>query len=182
MNLKAWTGVGWHSMARCKKRRWAGEKSGPNPTDRGKSGVKRSLLTEAGGIPVGIVVDGANRHHMKLVCQTLASVAQSIEDKRLLHLADDWEQGLCMDAGYDYDEVRAIAQAFGYTTHIRSRGEESKAREAGKKARRWVVERTHSWLNRYRRLLVRWEKKAHNYLALLHFACALITWNRCLFG
>ncbi len=87
-----------------------------------------------------------------------------------------------MDAGYDYDEVREIAWEFGYTTHIRSRGEEKKAKEAGKKARRRVVERTHSWLNRFRRLLIRWEKKAQNYLAMMHFACALITWNQCLFG
>ena len=119
---------------------------------------------------------------MKLVCDTLVSVPQTIEDKRLEHLATGEEQGLCMDAGYDSDEVREIVQEFGYTTHIRSRGEEKKACEAGKKARRWVVERTHSWLNRYRRLLIRWEKKAQNYLAMLHFACALITWNQCLFG
>ncbi len=131
---------------------------------------------------MGLEIEGANRHDMKLVADTLASVPQQIEDKRLEHLAGGEEQGLCMDAGYDYDEVREIAEAFGYTTHIRSRGEEKKACEAGKKARRWVVERTHSWLNRYRRLLIRWEKKARNYLAMLHFACALITWNKCLFG
>lgn len=119
---------------------------------------------------------------MKLVGQTLASVPQSIEDQRLWHMASGFLQGLCMDAGYDSAEVRELAQAFGYTTHIRSRGEEHSAKVAGKRARRWVVERTHSWLNRYRRLLVRWDKKACNYLALLHFACALITWNRCLFG
>lgn len=87
-----------------------------------------------------------------------------------------------MDTGYDYDQVREIARALGYTTHIRPRGEEVQAKQAGKKARRWVVERTHNWLNRYRRLLVRWEKKAQNDLAMLHFACALITWNKCLFG
>lgn len=132
---------------------------------------------------MGLVVDGANRHDMKLVEASLCSVVQSIEDKRLVHLAaGQQEQGLCLDAGYDYDEVREVAQEFGYTTHIRRRGEEQQAKAAGQKARRWVVERTHSWLNRYRRLLVRWEKKGHNYLALLHFACALITWNRCLFG
>jgi hypothetical protein len=51
-----------------------GEKTGPNPTDRGKSGVKRSVLTEAQGIPVGLVVDGANRHDMKLVRATLDSI------------------------------------------------------------------------------------------------------------
>ncbi len=146
------------------------------------------MLTEAAGIPVGLVVEGANCHDMKLVRATLQSVPQSVEHKRQANLTDGagieapQEQGLCLDAGYDYDEVRRIAAEFGYTTHIRGRGEEKKAKEAGKKARRWVVERTHSWLNRYRRLLVRWEKHASNYLALLHFACALITWNRCLFG
>ncbi len=144
------------------------------------------MLTEAAGIPVGIAVEGANRHDMKLVEATLESMPESIEEKRLMHLeggeGGEGEQGLCMDAGYDYDEVREIAEEFGYTTHIRSRNEETAAKEAGKKARRWVVERTHSWLNRYRRLLVRWEKKAQNYLALLHFACAIITWNRALFG
>lgn len=92
------------------------------------------------------------------------------------------ESGLCLDAGFDYDEVREVAAQWGYSTHIRSRGEEKQARQAGQKARRWVVERTHSWLNRYRRLLIRWEKKAQNYLALLHLACAHMTWNKCLFG
>lgn len=150
--------------------------------------MKRSLLTEAAGIPVGLVVEGANHNDMKLVRQTLESVPTTIEEKRRVHRENSaQEQGLCLDAGYDYDEVRQVAAelgytTLGYTTHIRGRGEEKKAREAGKKARRWVVERTHSWLNRYRRLLVRWEKHALNYLALLHFACALITWNRCLFG
>jgi transposase len=160
-----------------------GKKTGPNPTDRAKGGAKRSLLTEAAGIPVGLEIEGANRHDMKLVAATLASVPQEIEDKRLDDLKDrQGGQGLCMDAGYDYDEVHEIAEAFGYTTHIRSRGEEKTAQEAGKQARRWVVERTHSWLNRFRRLLIRWEKKARNYLAMLHFACAIITWNRALFG
>ena len=85
-------------------------------------------------------------------------------------------QGMCLDKGYDYDEVRTTLKEFGFTAHIRSRGEEIKelAREAGFKARRWVVERTHSWMNRFRRLLVRWEKKPENYLALVHFVCGLI--------
>jgi len=128
-------------------------------------------------------IEGANRHDMKLVTDTLLSVPQVIEDKRMAHLrSGQCDQGLCMDAGYDYDEVREVAWEFGYTSHIRRRGEEVKARKAGQRARRWVVERTHSWLNRYRRLLVRWEKKAQNYLAMLHLACALMTWNKCLFG
>lgn len=140
-------------------------------------------MTEARGIPIGLEIEGANRHDMKLVTDTLLSVPQEIEDKRMAHLrSSECDQGLCMDAGYDYDEVREVVWEFGYTAHIRPRGEEVKARKAGQRARRWVVERTHSWLNRYRRLLVRWEKKAGNYLAMLHLACALITWNHCLFG
>jgi len=75
--------------------------------------------------------------------------------------------------------VYELAAEFGFTAHVRSRGEEAKAlkREAGERARRWVVERTHSWLNRFRRILVRWEKRADTYLAMLHLACGLITWR-----
>lgn len=89
-------------------------------------------------------------------------------------------QGMCLDKGYDFEEVRALLCEFGFTAHIRARGEEAQAikQEAGYKARRWVVERTHSWLNRFRALLVRWQKKAQSYLALLHLACAYITFKQ----
>jgi putative transposase len=88
-------------------------------------------------------------------------------------------QNLCLDKDYYRTEVTELAREFGFTAHIRSRGEEARAlkREAGERTRRWVVERTHSWLNRFRRLLVRWEKRADTYLAMLHLACGLITWR-----
>ena len=75
-----------------------------------------------------------------------------------------------------------LAAEFGFTAHIRSRGEEAEAlrREADYRARRWVVERTHSWLNRYRGLLIRWSKKPENHLAFLHLACGVITWKAAL--
>ena len=82
-----------------------------------------------------------------------------------------------MDKGYDYPQIAQLAVALGYRPHIRSRGEEKQRAQSGKKARRWVVERTHSWLNRFRGLLIRWAKKAKNYLALLHLACGIITWR-----
>jgi putative transposase len=65
--------------------------------------------------------------------------------------------GACLDKGYDYNEVRELLAEFDFTSHIRSRGEEAKAirRSARLKARRWVVERTHSWMNRFRRVLIR---------------------------
>ena len=90
-----------------------------------------------------------------------------------------------MDKGYDYDEVRGIVDEFGFTAHIRSRGEEMKElkRNARTKARRWVVERTHSWMNRFRGILIRWNKKPENYMAMLHFAFAIITYRAAgLFG
>jgi putative transposase len=82
-----------------------------------------------------------------------------------------------MDKGYDYDDVREIVAWWGYTAHIRTRGEEKHQKQTtpGYRARRWVVERTHSWFNRFRRLLIRWEKKPENYLGFIHFACAWIT-------
>jgi len=119
-------------------------------------------------------VDGANRHDMKLVQATLESVPVERPDVRSY-----WRQNLCLDKGYDFDEVRDLVEEFGYTAHIRARGEEAKkiAERAGFKARRWVVERTHSWMNRFRRILIRWEKKAQNYLGLLHLVCAIITFR-----
>jgi len=88
-------------------------------------------------------------------------------------------QGLCLDKGYDYPEVYELVAEFGFTGHIRSRGEEKKQleREDDFRARRWVVERTHSWLNRFRGLLIRWSKKPQNHRALLQLACGLIAWR-----
>ena len=87
-----------------------------------------------------------------------------------------------MDKGYDYNEVREMLKEFGYIAHIKARGEEAKELKKSilKKARRWVVERTHSWMNRFRGILIRWSKKAENYLAMLHLACGMITWRACL--
>ena len=129
------------------------------------------MLTEAKGVQVGLAVDGANRHDMKLVRATVDSVPVQRPAP-----TPEQPQGLCLDKGYDFDEVRGTVQEFGFTAHVRSRGEEARAikREAGFKARRWVVERTHSWMNRFRRVLIRWDKSANNYIAFLHFACALI--------
>jgi len=157
-----------------------GKKSGPNPTDRGKSGVKRSLLTEGHGVPIGLAVAGANRHDMKLARETIENI---VPDRPVP--TETQPQGMCLDKGYDFQEVHDLLAEFGFTAHIRARGEEAKQlkRAAQKKARRWVVERAHSWMNRFRRILIRWDKKPENYLAFLHFACALIAFRAAgLFG
>jgi len=132
------------------------------------------MLTEGHGIPIAVAVEGANRHDMKLVRPTL----QGIMGERPKPTPEE-PQHLCLDKGYDFPEVRELVASYGYTAHIRSRGEESASKKAlpGYRARRWVVERTHSWLNRFRRLLIRWEKRLDNYVAMLHLACAWIAFH-----
>ena len=142
-----------------------GKKTGPNPTDRAKRGTKRSLLTDGQGLPLGVAVAGANRNDFKLARETLEALAVPRPAR-----GGQARQNLCLDKGYDYPEIRALAEEFELTAHIRSRGEEARAcqRRPRSKARRWVVERTHSWLNRFRDVLTRWCKKAENYLGMLH--------------
>jgi putative transposase len=132
------------------------------------------VLTEAKGIPVGVAVDGANRHDTRLVTQTLHSIPIRRPRPR-----KGSPQRICMDKAYDSGEIRELIEEFGFTEHIRCRGEEAEAikKRAGYKARRWVVERTHSWLNRFRRILIRWEKRADTYIAMLHLALGIITWR-----
>lgn len=136
--------------------------------------MKRSLLTDGHGVPIGLTIEGAQRHDMKLVRSTIESLIVERPEP-----TEEQPQGMCLDKGYDYDEGYATLQEFGFTAHVRPRGEEARAikREAGFKARRWVVERAHSGMNRLRRLLIRWEKKPQHYLAFLYFACGLIAFR-----
>jgi putative transposase len=153
-----------------------GEAVGANPTDRAKGGVKRHLLTDAAGLPVGLAVTGANVHDVKKVEEVLATMPF------LPPLPDEqWPQHFCADKGYDSKMVRSIITWMGYEDHIKSRWQEKQEKQQhktpGYRARRWVCERTHSWMNRFKRLLIRWEKKVKNYEALLQLACALIVWK-----
>ena len=129
---------------------------------------------------MGLAVDGANRPDMKMARETL----ESIPVERPQPTAAT-PQGMCLDKGYAYDEVREMAEEFRFTAHIPAKGPEAEEvkRRARAKARRWVVERTHSWMNRFRAILIRWSKKAENYIALLHLAFAFIIYRRMeLFG
>jgi putative transposase len=86
-------------------------------------------------------------------------------------------------AGANRHDMKLVAE-FGSTAHIPVRGKSASTVEGKSrfKPRRWVVERTHSWMNRFRRILIRWEKKKPNYLAMLHFSCALIACRQCQLG
>jgi transposase len=115
-----------------------------------------------------VQITGANVHDKWMVAKTLDAVPlRAGRGVRRPH-------HLCLDKGYDYREPEAEARERRITPHIRRRGEKPMIGCVRGKPRRWVVERTNSWHNRYRALLVRWERKAANYLALLLLACALI--------
>lgn len=136
-------------------------------------GTKRSVLTDEKGLPLSVVLSGANTHDIKLLEETLDGIIIFRPA-----VSEDHPQNLCLDAGYT-GSTQAV-ETRQYTAHIRPRGEERKEIERNPdfKARRWVVEVTHSFFNRFRKLLVRFEKKAQNYLALIHFACAIIVWRK----
>jgi putative transposase len=154
-----------------------GAATGKNPTDRAKCGTKRSLLVEAKGVPLAIEVGPANRHDVKMLAATLDGV---IVERPVP--SEEEKQHLCLDKAYAGEPSQEVGQQRGYEVHVPDKvnAKQKRQRRGGRrKARRWVVEVTHSWLNRFRRLLVRWEKKKANYLSMLYFACAIICWRKC---
>jgi transposase len=154
-----------------------GQSTGKNPTDRAKLGTKRSLLVEAKGLPLAIEVGPANRHEVKMLAATLDAIVVERPAP-----SEQQKQNLCLDKGYCGEPTKQEAEVRGYEVHVpdKANAKKKRKRKAGRrKAGRWVVEVTHSWLNRFRRLLVRWEKKKANYMSMLYFACAIICWRKC---
>jgi putative transposase len=136
--------------------------------------VKRSVVVEATGGPLGATIAGANVHDTKLLAATLAAIV--VERPQPTAEAP---QHLCLDKGYDNPTGHETVAAYQDTPHIRRIGEERLDTNGEKSypARRWVVERTLAWLSKCRGLLIRYEKNARNYLGLLQLACAFI-WLR----
>ena len=134
-------------------------------------GVKRSVLVDGAGVPLAVAVDGANVHDQKLLESTLEAVAvprpEPTPRKR---------QNLCLDKGYTGEPVDQAVRERGYIPHVPDKASPAATpkRRRCAKARRWKVERTHSWINRARRLLIRWEKKVANYVGFLHLQFALV--------
>ena len=120
------------------------------------------------GVPTAIVIGGANEPDFLLLGPTLA--AQQLEPAAAV------ERIVCLDRGYRQQVSVELCEIFDLTARVEPRNDEAKRLATpGETAKRWVVERTFSWLNRFRRLLIRWEKNPHNYLSFLHLACAIIT-------
>ena len=158
-----------------------GECTGPNPTDRAKCGTKRHLLVDGRGVPLAFHLTAAQRHDMK-------GLKPLLTDGWLITRRApqaDQPQHICLDKGYDYEQIDEFLAEHGYQTHIRRVGEapfEAQAAETVYPARRWKVERSISWLNNMRKLRTRWEKKAANYRGLWLLAAALICYRRMVLG
>jgi transposase len=137
-----------------------------------KKGTKRSLLVDGRGAPLSLIVAGANQYDVKLLAQTLDAIVirRPRPTKRR-------PQNLCVDKGYAGRPAEQQMQGRGYIPHVPKKGMPHARHRTKGRPRRWVVERTHSWMNNYRKLRVRYEKKAVNFEALLHLAIAIICWR-----
>ncbi len=132
-------------------------------------------MTDGTGIPLAVVLSGANRHDMKKLADLL--------DAQVYPAPTVGERHLCLDRGYDYAACREAAATRGYTAHIPPKATEAQplpppGHPDRHPPRRWVVEVAHSWFNRFRRLLIRWDKHTANYLGFVQLAAALIIYRK----
>lgn len=139
-------------------------------------------MTDGRGIPLACIVSEANRTDMKRLAALL--------DAQLVQAPDETDadgqpvlRDLCLDRGYDYDACRETAVAHGYRPHIPPKASAQQPLPApGDPARhptrRWVVEVGHAWFNRFRRLLIRWDKQGVNYLGFVQLAACLIIYRK----
>ena len=131
------------------------------------------LLVDERGVPLSIIVTGANRHDVTQLASTLDSIIVERPEVRPYH-----PQNLCADAGFTGTPAHEQIVARDYRPHVRSRGEEKARMKSGYKPRRWIVEVAHSWFNRFRKLLVRFEKTDRSYLALNMLAASIICFRK----
>ena len=145
-----------------------GELTGPNPTDRGKPGSKRHVLVDAHGVPLALLLSAANVHDSRLLEPLLDAVPPI---RQCAGRPRKRPAKLHADKGYDYDRCRRACRRRGIVPRIARRGIESSERLG---RHRWVVERTLAWFARFRRLAVRYERRADILEGFHRLAAALI--------
>jgi putative transposase len=143
-----------------------------------QQGSKRHILTDKNGIPLSTFITSANTHDVTVATNTI----DNIVIKRPPPSKSKHKQNLCLDKAYHSKEVEQEIIKRGYTPHIRHRREEIKLLQKKHPARRWVVERTNSWHNRFRKLFTRYEKKDENYSGLVELANSIIIYRRLILG
>jgi len=147
------------------------EKTGKSPVDRRKLGTKRSIIVDKKGIVIGVALSSGNRHDSQLFKDSIQSIPSFLPQPayKEMHL----------DSAYDSKQIRVILFNFYYVPKISKNKRNSKAKIIQlTEKKRWVVEGAHSWMNRFRRLLIRFEKLASNYLALMQFSFSITIFNR----
>ncbi|AWJ92498.1 IS5/IS1182 family transposase (plasmid) [Azospirillum baldaniorum] len=148
-----------------------GEETGPNPTDRGKPGSKRHILVDANGIPLALRISPANRHDSKLL-EALVDAVPAI--RQCAGRPRRRPAKLHADKGYDFAHCRQALRRRAIIPRIARRGIESSERLG---RHRWVVERTLAWFARFRRLALRYERRADIFTAFHNIAASLICWR-----
>jgi putative transposase len=158
------------------KARSGGDHVGPNPTDRAKKGVKRSVITEGSGRPLGVVIAGANVVDFQLLYETIEAIVVPRPTP-----SEEQPQHLSLDKGYDTPVGRQTVVEEHYLPHIRHRGEANiRPEDRTYPPRRWKVERFLAWLSKCRGVMTRYAKKSANYLAFIQVACILLWMRRLL--
>ncbi|MEV7569211.1 IS5 family transposase [Streptomyces tanashiensis] len=149
-----------------------GSKTGRSPADRGMTGSKHHLITDATGIPLAVALTGGNRNDVTQPIPLLHAVP-SVRGKRgRPRRRPDVVLG---DRGYDHDKYRRLVRCLGVKPLIARRGTEH---GSGLGTQRWVVERAFAHLDWFRRLRIRWEIRDDIHEAFLTLGCALICWRR----
>ena len=171
-----------------------GAMTGNSPVDRSKLGTKRHVLTDKKGIPLSAVISSANTHDIKAVTDVIDSavvrkpVAPLSTTKGIVESKKQY-QHLCLDRAYVSGLVEQQIATRGYVPHmpykrkkVQNKGKTNQKKHPSAKNRRWVVERTNSWHNRFRKLFTRYEKKAENYLGLVQLSCSIIIYRKVILG
>jgi transposase len=167
--------------------------TGCNPTDRSKVGTKRHILTDKKGIPLSVVISSASTHDIKAVTDVIDNAIvlkqRSSELSFTKNKISKKYHHLCLDRAHSSKSVKQDIFKRGYIPHIpykRKRGQNKMVcRQMNyiiAKNKRWVVERTNSWHNRFRKLFTRYEKKAKNYLGLVQLSCSIIIYRKIILG
>ena len=166
--------------------------TGNSPVDRSKLGTKRHILTDKKGIPLSAVISSASTHDIKLVTDVMDNMVikrSSSSSAKCNSSRKRKVQHLCLDKAYNSKTVKQAIIKRGYVPYIpykRNRGQKIEAmcqkRYPSAKNKRWVVERTNSWHNRFRKLFTRYEKKVGNYLGLVQLSCSIIIYRKIILG
>src|SRR3712207_4738007 len=146
-------------------------RSGKNPTDKGKSGSKRHLVVDRSGIPLSVTHSAANVHDSKVLEEAVDAIEPIHKPRGRPRKRPN---KLHAEKAYDFPRCREALRTRGITPRIARRGIES-SEKLGRY--RWAVERTLSWVNRFRRLKVRYERREDIHQAFLDLGCALICWR-----